>query len=98
MNYLGNRHCAKFFAEEFLLKAGHKALMEMPNLDDKFIPLLQEELRRLQELFYRNKKKTLKPLSKAAKCCSIKCKSSGNLDTKNTDKNIILSQISFGFI
>ena len=40
----------------------------------------------MQELYYKSKKKSIKPLPKIVKCCSLKCKSSGNLDTKNVEK------------
>ena len=85
-SYFNNRHCAKYFTDEFIITTGQEALKAFPDLDDRFIPLLQRELKRMQELFFQSKKKSIKPLPKVVKCCSIKCKSTGNLDTKNTDK------------
>ena len=55
-------------------------------MDDLYIPALKAELKKMQELFFKNKKKSLKPLPKTVKCCSIRCRSTGNLDTKNVDK------------
>ena len=81
-----DQHCAKYFTYEFIVTEGCKAIKNLPNIDDLLVPALQDELKKLQDAFYVNKKKTIKPLAKIVKCCSIKCKSTGNLDTKNTDK------------
>ena len=48
--YFQNRHSAKYFAEEFLLTIGHKALEDVLDMDDRFIPTLKSELKRMQEL------------------------------------------------
>jgi hypothetical protein len=75
-SYLQNKHSAKFFAEEFIINFGQKALENFPEMDDKYIPSLKLELKKMQEIFYKSKKK---PLAKTVKCCSIKCRSTGNL-------------------
>ena len=62
-----------------------KALKDNPDIDDSFIPALRNEIKRLQELNFKNKKKNIKPLPKTLKCSTISCKRGGNLDTKNTD-------------
>ena len=84
--YFRNQHCANYFATEFLLKIGTQALKSFPNMDDMFIPALKDALKKLQGAYFANKKRTVKPLAKVVKCCSLKCKSTGNLDTKNTAK------------
>ena len=84
--YFQNKHSARFFAEQFLLVFGKNALDKCPNMDGQIIPKLKAELKRMQESFFKIKKKTLKPLAKTIKCSSLRCRSGGNLDTKNTDK------------
>ena len=42
-SYLQNRHSARFFAEEFILKFGLKALSTFPDMDNQFIPQLKSE-------------------------------------------------------
>ena len=58
--------------------------MTLTKMDDSFIPKLKEEMKRLQQLFYKSKKKQLKHLPKSIKCGTlIKCKKGGNLQTNN---------------
>ena len=85
-SHLENKHVAKYFAEKFLLTFGENVLASMPNIDDQFIPKLKEEMKRLQQLFYKSKKKNIKPLAKPTKCSTFnKCKKGGNVQIKNTD-------------
>ena len=82
--YLQNKHVARFFSDEFILPFGQKALSENPSIDDKYIPSLKLEIKKLQELHFRNKKKTIKPLPKSLKCANSSCKfPGGNVSTKN---------------
>ena len=84
--HLDNKHSARYFADEFILPFGRKAILQMPAMDDIFIPKLKQEIKRLQEMYFKNKKKNLKPLQKTMKCSSMKCKTGGNLQSSNTDK------------
>ena len=84
--YLQNKHSARFFAEEFIISFGMKALSNDPDMDNKCIPQLRSALKKMQEAYFKSKKKVLKPLPKRIKCLSLKCKSGGNLDNKKTDK------------
>ena len=83
--HLGDRHSSRFFADEFILPIGRNALQTVPNIDDKFIPFLRQEIRKLQELHFKNKNKTIKPLQKV-KCVSQSCRSGGNLIASNVEK------------
>ena len=86
MSHLGNQYTSMYFTREFIMNIGQKAFKDFPDMDEEFIPLLQEELKKMQEIYFRNKKKSIKPLPKVVKCCSLKCRSTGNLDIKNIDK------------
>ena len=85
-SYFQNQHSAMFFASEFILSFGRAALGKCQDMDEQYIPGLKLQLKKMQELLFKNKKKTIKPFPKTVKCSSIKCRSTGNLDTKNTDK------------
>ena len=75
--HLDNKHIARFFAEEFILSFGRNAIASNPQIDDQYIPQLKLEIKRLQELHFKNKKKTIKPLAKSIKCANISCKFPG---------------------
>ena len=66
-NYLENKFISKYFAEHFLISFGEQAMVSTPDMDANFIPKLKEEMKRLQQLFYKSKKKQLKPLPKSIK-------------------------------
>ena len=48
--YLDNKCNARYFAECFLEPFLKKALTDFPNLDDKFLPMIRNEIDRLQNL------------------------------------------------
>ena len=54
-DYLNDQHPAKFFAKEFIVPFGIRALEKEPNLDDRFLPQLKLEIKKLQALNFKNK-------------------------------------------
>ena len=84
--HLNNKTIAIYFAEKFLVDFGKTVLVSNPKIEDSFIPKLKQEIKRLQQLFFKNKKKDLKPLPKSMKCETFtKCKKGGNITTNNVD-------------
>ena len=82
-DYLDNRHVARFFVDEFIFPVGKEALKN-ESIDENFLPQLKAEIKRLQELNFLNKKRSLKPIPKSIKCANENCSSpGGNLVTKN---------------
>ena len=85
-SHINNQHVAKFFADQFILPFGRKALASNPEIDDRNIPNLKNEIKRLQEQHFKNKKKVIKPLPKSTKCANSSCKfPGGNVSTKNVN-------------
>ena len=79
--HLGNEFVPKYFAQTFIMPLGQIILTEVPDLDQIFIPLLANELERLQKLEKKNVVKKNKPVSDV-KCVNKSCQWK-KIDVKN---------------